>query len=87
MDLFCFSLSVLVVVAAVVEVLVAEIMKVVIADHLDWRSEAFLGSFSICGGILKDFYNSKYRSIASNIQSEIFNNSGVSASTFMIAEL
>jgi hypothetical protein len=87
MDLFCFSLSVLVLVAVVVEVLVAGIVEVVIVGCFDWRSEAFLEFFSIYGDILKDLLNLKYRSIIFNIQSEIFNDSDVSASIFIIAEL
>jgi hypothetical protein len=58
---------VLVLVAVVVEMLVAETVEVVIVNYLDWRSEAFLESFSICGIILKDLFNSKYRSTAFNI--------------------
>jgi hypothetical protein len=76
-----------VLVAVVVEVLVAEVVEVMIVDYFDWRSEAFLGFFSICGDIRKNLFNSKYRSTTSNIQSEDFNNSDVSASIFMIAEL
>jgi hypothetical protein len=56
-----------VVVAAVVEMLIAEIVEMVIADYFNWRSEAFLGSFSICGGNLENLFNPKYRSTASNI--------------------
>jgi hypothetical protein len=41
-DLFCFSLSVLVVAAVVV-------VEVIVAGCLGWRSEAFLGSLSVCG--------------------------------------
>jgi hypothetical protein len=78
---------VLVVVAAVMKILVAGIMKVMIADYFDWRFEAFLKFFSIYEDILKNLFNSKYRSIAFNIQSEIFNNSDIFASTFIIAEL
>ena len=86
MDLFCFSLSVLVLVAVVVEVLVAGVVEVVVADCFDWRSEAFLGSFSIYRGNLEDLFNSKYRLTTSNIQSEVFNDSDIFVSTFMIAE-
>jgi hypothetical protein len=76
-----------VLVAVVVEVLVAGVVEVVVADCLDWRSEAFLGSFSVCGGNLEGFFNPKYRPTAFSVQSEVFNDSDVSASTFMIAEL
>jgi hypothetical protein len=69
-------------VAVVVEVLVVGIMEVVVADYLDWRSEAFLESFSVYGGILEGLFNPKYRLTASSVQSEIFNNLGVSASIF-----
>jgi hypothetical protein len=75
------------VVVAVVEVLVAEVVEVVVVDYFNWRSEAFLESFSVYGDNLEDLFNSKYRFTASNIQSEIFNNSDMSASIFMIAEL
>jgi hypothetical protein len=67
MDLFCFSLLVLVLVAVVMEVLIVGIVEVVVADYFDWRSEAFLESFSICGDNLENFFNPKYRSTASNI--------------------
>jgi hypothetical protein len=67
-----------VLVAGVVEVLIAEVVEVVVA---------FLGSFSTCEGILEGLFNPKYRPIASSVQSEVFNDSSVSASTFMIAEL
>jgi hypothetical protein len=77
----------LVVVAVVVEVLVAGIIEMMVADYLDWRSEIFLEFFLIYKSILEDLFNPKYHSIASNIQFEIFNNSGVSASIFMIAKL
>jgi hypothetical protein len=69
-----------------VEVLVAGVMEVMIADCFDWRSEVFLEFFSIYGDNLESFFNPKYRSTASNIQSEIFNDSGVSVSIFKIAE-
>jgi hypothetical protein len=71
---------VLVVVAVVV-------VAMVVADCFDWRSEAFLEFLSIYESILENRFNSKYCSTTSSIQSEIFNNSGVSASTFIIAEL
>jgi hypothetical protein len=78
---------VLVVVAVIVEVVVAGVVvEVIIAGYLDWRSEAFLGSFSVYRSILEDLFNPKYRSTASSVQSEILNNSSVSASTFIIAE-
>jgi hypothetical protein len=67
MDLFCFSLSVLVLVAVVVEVLVAGVMEMAVAGCFGWRSEAFLGFFSICGGNLKNFFNPKYRLTIFNI--------------------
>jgi hypothetical protein len=76
----------LVLVAVVVEMLVAGVVEVAIADCLNWRSEAFLGFFSAYGGNLEDLFNPKYRSTAFSVQSEVFNKSGVSASTFMIAE-
>jgi hypothetical protein len=78
MNLFCFSLLMLILVAVVMEILIIEIIEIMIA---------FLESFSIYEDILKNLFNSKYRSITSNIQSEIFNNSDVSASIFIIAEL
>jgi hypothetical protein len=87
MDLFCFSLLVLVLVAVVVKILVAGVMEVVIAGYLNRRSEAFLESFSICENNLEKFFNPKYRSIAFNIQFEVFNDSGGSVSIFMIIEL
>jgi hypothetical protein len=74
-------------IAVVVEILVAGVMEVVVADCLNWRSEAFLKFFSIYGSNLENFFNPKYRSTAFNVQFEIFNNSGVSASIFIIAEL
>jgi hypothetical protein len=74
------------VVAVVVEMLVVGVMEMVIADCFDWRSETFLGSFSVYGGILEDFFNLKYRPTIFSVQSENFNNSDVSASIFMIAE-
>jgi hypothetical protein len=77
---------VLVLVAVVVKVLIAGIIKMVVIDYFDWRSEIFLGSFSIYKDNLKNFFNPKYRSTIFNIQSEIFNNSGVFVSIFMIAE-
>jgi hypothetical protein len=58
---------VLVLVAVVMEVLVAGIVEVVIADCLNWRSETFLKSFSIYGSNLKNLFNPKYRPIVSNI--------------------
>jgi hypothetical protein len=73
-------------VAVVMEMLVAGVVKVVVADYLDWRSEAFLGSFSIYGSNLENFFNPKYRFTVFSVQSEVFNDSGVSASIFMIAE-
>jgi hypothetical protein len=78
---------VLMLIAVVVEVLVAGVMEVVVADCFNWRSEAFLESFSICENNLEKFFNPKYRSIAFNIQFEVFNDSGVSVSIFMIIEL
>jgi hypothetical protein len=77
---------VLVLVVVVVEVLVAGVVEVVVIGCFGWRSEAFLESFSIYGGNLEDFFNPKYRFIIFNVQSEVFNDSGVSVSTFMIAE-
>jgi hypothetical protein len=67
MDLFCFSLSVLILVAVVVEMLVAGVVEVVVVDCLDWRSEAFLESFSIYGSNLENLFNPKYRSTTFNI--------------------
>jgi hypothetical protein len=67
--------------------LVAEVVEVMVADCLGWRSEAFLEFFLICEGNLENLFNPKYRATVFNIQSEIFNNSDVSASIFMIAEL
>jgi hypothetical protein len=58
---------VLIVVAAVMEVLVAEVVEVVIVYCFGWRSEAFLEFFSICKGNLKDFFNPKYRFTVSSI--------------------
>jgi hypothetical protein len=76
-----------VVVAVVVEVLIAGIMEVVITDYFNWRSEAFLEFFLICRGILDSLFNPKYHFTTSNIQSEIINDSDVSASIFIIAVL
>jgi hypothetical protein len=56
-----------VLVAVIVEVLVAGIVEMVVADCLDWRSEAFLEFFSVCEGNLEDLFNLKYRFTASNI--------------------
>jgi hypothetical protein len=74
-------------VAVVVEVLVGGVMEMVVTDCLDWRSEAFLGFFSIYGDNLENLFNPKYRFTTFNIQFEVFNNSDVSASIFIIAEL
>jgi hypothetical protein len=74
------------VVVAVMKVLVAGVVEMVVASCFGWRSEAFLESFSTCGGNLENLFNPKYRPTASSVQSEIFNDSDVSASTFMIAE-
>jgi hypothetical protein len=78
---------VLVVVAVVVEVVIAGVMEMVVADCLDWRSEVFLEFFSIYGDNLEAFFNPKYRFTISNIQFEVFNDLDVSASIFIIAEL
>jgi ethanolamine transporter EutH len=67
MDLFCFSLSVLVLVVVVMEVLVVEVVEVVVAGCLNWRSEAFLESFSIYGNNLENLFNPKYRLTTFNI--------------------
>jgi hypothetical protein len=57
----------LILVAVVVEILIAEIMEVIIADYFNWRSEIFLESFLIYGSNLKDLFNPKYRSTTFNI--------------------
>jgi hypothetical protein len=54
-------------VAVVVEVLVAGVVEVVIAGYFGWRSEAFLGFFSVCGGNLEGLFNLKCRSTISSI--------------------
>jgi hypothetical protein len=63
---------VLVVAAVVVEVLIAGVVVVVIADCSGWRSEAFLGFFSVYEGILEGLFNSKYRPTASDVSANIF---------------
>jgi hypothetical protein len=56
-----------VLVAVLVEVLVVGVMEVMIVGCFDWRSEAFLGSFSVYGDNLENLFNPKYRFTAFNV--------------------